>query len=70
VIEHRPLASLGGTEESWLKAKHHFAFAGVGRPEHRPLGALRVWNDDELAPSSGFPLHPHRNVEIVLVDVA
>jgi len=61
---------LGGTEESWLKAKHHFAFAGVGRPEHRPLGALRVWNDDELAPSSGFPLHPHRNVEIVLVDVA
>jgi quercetin 2,3-dioxygenase len=65
VIEHRPLASLGGTEEGWLKAKHHFAFAGVGRPEHRPLGALLVWNDDELAPSGGFPLHPHRSVEIV-----
>ncbi|MES2149319.1 MAG: pirin family protein [Pseudomonadota bacterium] len=65
MIEHRPFSALAGTENSWLKAKMHFAFAGMGRPEHGPLAALQVWNDDEFAPSSGFPLHPHRNVEIV-----
>lgn len=65
MIERRPFSTLAGIEDGWLKAKLHFAFAGMGRPEHGPLGALRVWNDDEFAPSSGFPLHPHRNVEIV-----
>ena len=65
MIEHRPFATLGGTEGSWLKAKLHFAFGGIGRPEHCPLGALHVWNDDEFVPSPGFPLHTHRNVEIV-----
>lgn len=65
MIEHRPFSTLAGIEDGWLKAKLHFAFAGMGRPEHGPLGALRVWNDDEFAPSSGFALHPHRNVEIV-----
>jgi redox-sensitive bicupin YhaK (pirin superfamily) len=65
MIEHRPFAALAGTEGGWLTAKMHFAFAGMGRPEHRPLGSLRVLNDDEFAPYSGFPLHPHQNVEIV-----
>lgn len=65
MIEHRPFASLAGTEKGWLKARLHFAIGGMGRPEHGPLGALLAWNDDEFAPSSGFPLHPHRNVEIV-----
>lgn len=65
MIEHRPFHALGGTTNDWLNARLHFAFAGMGRPEHGPLGVLRVWNDDEFAPSSGFPLHPHKNVEIV-----
>jgi quercetin 2,3-dioxygenase len=65
MIEHRPFHALGGAKTDWLNAKLHFSFAGMGRPEHRPLGALRVWNDDEFAPSSGFALHPHENVEIV-----
>jgi quercetin 2,3-dioxygenase len=65
MIEHRPFADLAGIEQDWLKARMHFAFAGMGRPEHGPLGALHVWNDDEFAPMSGFPFHPHRNVEIV-----
>ena len=65
MIEHRPFHALGGTRTDWLNARLHFAFAGMGRPEHGPLGALRVWNDDEFAPSSGFPLHSHKNVEIV-----
>ena len=65
MIEHRPFETLGSTEQGWLKAKLHFDFAGMGNPDHRPLGPLKVWNDDEFAPSSGFPLHPHQNVEIV-----
>ncbi len=65
MIEHRPLAALDGGDHGWLLARHHFAFAGVGKPEHAPIGALKVWNDDSIAPHSGFPLHPHKNIEIV-----
>lgn len=65
MIEHRPLATLDGGDHGWLVARHHFAFAGVGRPEHAPIGALKVWNDDSIAPHTGFPLHPHKNIEIV-----
>jgi redox-sensitive bicupin YhaK (pirin superfamily) len=65
MIEHRPFEALGRVEQDWLKARLHFAFAGMGRPEHSPLGALRVWNDDEFAPGSGFPLHGHADMEIV-----
>jgi len=65
MIEHRPFEILGGVESAWLQAKLHFAFSGMGNPEHRRLRGLRVWNDDEFAPSSGFPLHQHENVEIV-----
>lgn len=65
MIEVRPFAVLGGGDHGWLKARHHFAFAGIGNPHHRPIDALRVWNDDTIAPHSGFPLHPHRDVEII-----
>lgn len=65
MIEHRPLATLDGGDHGWLQARHHFAFAGVGKPEHTPIRALKVWNDDSIAPHSGFPLHPHKNIEIV-----
>ncbi|MBD2749113.1 pirin family protein [Microvirga sp. BT688] len=65
MIEHRPFASLGSVDTTWLKARLHFAFSGMGNPEHRRVRGLRVWNDDEFAPSSGFPLHQHDDVEIV-----
>lgn len=65
MIEHRPRESLGTVERSWLQARLHFAFSGMGCPEHRPLGALRVWNDDEFAPGGGFPLHTHADMEII-----
>ncbi|MGU3285131.1 pirin family protein [Methylobacterium mesophilicum] len=65
MIEHRPFAALGGAQTDWLTAKLHFAFGAMGNPQHRPIGPLRVWNDDEFAPRSGFPMHPHRNMEIV-----
>lgn len=65
MIDHRPFAELGGMHSDWLKAKHHFALGRYGNPDHGPLGILYVWNDDELAPRSGFPMHRHEDVEIV-----
>lgn len=65
MIDYRPLAEIGGMQSDWLTAKHHFALGRYGNPDHVPLGVLYVWNDDELAPRSGFPLHRHQDVEIV-----
>jgi len=65
LLQRRPWAELGGGDFGWLKAKHHFSFAGQGNPRHGPLGSLIVWNDDEIAPGTGFPLHGHRDVEII-----
>jgi len=48
-----------------LKAKHHFSFARYYDPERIGHGSLRVWNDDEIAPNTGFPPHPHADMEII-----
>ncbi len=65
MIEHRPFNGLGAADHGWLKAKHHFSFGGYDNPARMGHGALRVWNDDEIAPNSGFPPHPHANMEII-----
>ena len=65
MIESRPFNTLGGADHGWLKAKHHFSFAEYQDPARVHLGALRVWNDDEIAPETGFPPHPHANMEII-----
>ena len=65
MIELRPFETLGGADHGWLKAKHHFSFAGYYDPTNVSHGALRVWNDDEIAPNTGFPAHPHANMEII-----
>jgi quercetin 2,3-dioxygenase len=65
MIERRPFESLGGADHGWLKAKHHFSFAGYHDPNRMGWGALRVWNDDEIAPETGFPPHPHADMEII-----
>jgi quercetin 2,3-dioxygenase len=65
MIERRPFDSLGGADHGWLKAKHHFSFARYYDPERMGHGALRVWNDDEIAPHAGFPPHPHADMEII-----
>ncbi len=65
MIELRPFEKLGGADHGWLKAKHHFSFADHYDPSNMGHGALRVWNDDEIAPNSGFPAHPHANMEII-----
>jgi redox-sensitive bicupin YhaK (pirin superfamily) len=65
MLQLRSLDSLGGANRDWLKARHHFAVEAQGNPAHARLGNLMVWNDDEIAPHSGFPMHAHRDMEIV-----
>ncbi|KMN35378.1 pirin [Chromobacterium sp. LK1] len=65
MIEHRAFASLGGAHHGWLDAKHHFSFAEYHDPARMHWGALRVWNDDAIAPGTGFPPHPHADMEII-----
>src|ERR1700761_7684708 len=65
MIELRPFTKLGSADHGWLKAKHHFSFGSHHDPENMGHGSLRVWNDDEIAPNSGFPPHPHANMEII-----
>jgi redox-sensitive bicupin YhaK (pirin superfamily) len=65
MIERRPFGQLGGADHGWLKARHHFSFANYYDPRKMGWGALRVWNDDEIAPNSGFPPHPHSDMEII-----
>src|ERR1700760_3838517 len=65
MITLKPFDTLGGADHGWLKAKHHFSFADYHDPKNVNHGALRVWNDDEIAPNSGFPPHPHANMEII-----
>ena len=65
MIEVRKFETLGGANHGWLNAKHHFSFADYYDPERTQWGKLRVWNDDEIQPKSGFPPHPHNNMEII-----
>ncbi len=65
MIERRAFAELGSADHGWLKAKHHFSFADYYDPARMSHGALRVWNDDEIAPGTGFPPHGHANMEII-----
>lgn len=65
MIERRPFASLGGENHGWLDAKHHFSFANYYDPARMSWGPIRVWNDDKIAPQTGFPPHPHSDMEII-----
>ena len=65
MIDVRPFSSLGGADHGWLNAKHHFSFANYYDPSRMSWGRLRVWNDDEIAARSGFPPHPHSDMEII-----
>ena len=65
MIEVRPFNSLGAANHGWLNAKHHFSFADYRDPSRVHWGALRVWNDDAIAPNTGFPPHPHNDMEII-----
>lgn len=64
-FEIRPFASLGGANHGWLDAHHHFSFASYYDPDRMGWGSIRVWNDDVIQPQTGFPPHPHADMEII-----
>jgi quercetin 2,3-dioxygenase len=65
MIDIRSRDTLAHRNHGWLDTRFHFSFADYHDPERMGWGNLRVWNDDTIAPQSGFPPHPHRDMEIV-----
>lgn len=65
MIEKRKFDSLGAYANDWLNARHHFSFGEYHDPSRMGWGNLRVWNDDTIKPKTGFPPHPHAEMEII-----
>jgi quercetin 2,3-dioxygenase len=63
-------ASRGHANHGWLNSYHSFSFAHYHNPERLHFGALRVLNDDTVAPGMGFGQHPHDNMEIVSIPLS
>lgn len=62
--------SRGYFDHGWLQTHHTFSFADYFNRDRMHFGALRVLNDDTVAPVNGFGLHPHSNMEIVTIPIA
>ncbi|MFN4226069.1 MAG: pirin family protein [Hyphomonas sp.] len=65
MIDIRPFDKLGRFRNDWLNARYHFSFSQYYDPARVHHGALRVWNDDEIQPHTGFPPHGHDSMEII-----
>ena len=65
MIRIRPAADRGHFNHGWLDTWHTFAFGDYFDPDHVSFRALRVMNDDTVAPGAGFGMHGHRDMEII-----
>jgi redox-sensitive bicupin YhaK (pirin superfamily) len=63
-------SSRGHAQHGWLDSYHSFSFADYHHPDRMNFGALRVLNDDCVAPGNGFGTHPHSNMEIISIPLA
>lgn len=63
-------SSRGYANHGWLQTYHSFSFANYYNPEKINFGALRVLNDDTVAPNEGFDTHPHRNMEVISIPLS
>jgi redox-sensitive bicupin YhaK (pirin superfamily) len=65
MIQIRPSTQRGGGNHGWLKTQHTFSFNDYWDPKWMGFRSLRVINEDWVAPNTGFPTHPHRDMEII-----
>ncbi|MBC7634759.1 MAG: pirin family protein [Acetobacteraceae bacterium] len=65
MIQVQPFAQLGRFQNEWLNARYHFSFGQYRDRARMGVGNLVVWNDDEIAPGTGFDPHSHKEMEII-----
>ena len=65
MMEKREFKQLAHVDHEWLQARHHFSFGKYWDPARMGFGPIRVWNDDEIQPKTGFPMHGHQDMEII-----